>query len=103
MGEGFEALEYAMKKCLRLLVSGEFGPNVLEQFIQKNAKKLGFEGTAQKVGDNQILISVCGFGDSLDDFMDILHKGTSSFNMYDLEVEPFLKDKDYRDVFRIIE
>ena len=92
-----------MKKCLRLLITAEFSKDVLENFIQKNAKKLGLEGTGQKVANNQILIAVCGTGDALDQFMDVLHKGSSSFSLQDLIVDPFLKDKDYREVFRIIE
>lgn len=92
-----------MKKCLRLLITAKFSKDVLENFIQKNAKKLNLEGTAQKVGDNQVLISICGLGQDLDQFMDVLHKGSATFTMDDLKVEPFLREKDYRDVFRIIE
>ncbi len=92
-----------MKKCLRLLITAKCTGDFLEDFIQKNAKKLGVEGTAQKTASNQVLISVCGTGDSLDRFIDVLHKGNKSFKLQDLEVEPFLKEKDYRSVFRIIE
>jgi len=92
-----------MKKCLRLLITAKFSKDVLENFIQKNAKKLNLEGTAQKVGDTQVLISICGLGPDLDQFMDVLHKGSATFAMDDLQVEPFLREKDYRDVFRIIE
>lgn len=94
-----------MKRCLRIIVTANFPVNFLEAFIQKQARKLGLEGTAQLVDvDKQKLrISICGPGDQLDDFVDLFHKEAAKFELYDMEIEPFLKEKDYRNVFRVIE
>lgn len=94
-----------MNKCLRIMLTGEYPPNFMTNFIQKNAKKFDLEGTAQLVSakENQIRITICGSPQALDDFIDLLYEGTKGFVLHDLEIEPFLKDKDYRQIFRVIE
>ena len=94
-----------MNKCLRIIISASYSGDLLRNFIQKNARQLGLEGTAQLINSEQkkIRISICGHGEKLDQFVDLLHKGTKGFDLKDIEIEPFLKDKDYRSVFRIIE
>lgn len=94
-----------MNKCLRITMQATFPDNFLINFIQKQAKKFGLEGTAQLQDDVQkiIKIAICGNGDALDDFIDAIYTGTKGFELHDLEIEPFLKEKDYRQVFRIIE
>ncbi len=93
------------RKCLRITMTATFPANFLVDFIQKQAKKLGLEGTAQREeGDGQMVkISVCGDANALDDFIDAMYAGTKGFELHELEVEPFLKDKEYRHVFRVIE
>ncbi len=93
------------RKCLRITMTATFPANFLVNFIQKQAKKLGLEGTAQLVesDEKKIKIAVCGQGDTLDDFIDAIYTGTKGFELHELEVEPFLKDKEYRQVFRVIE
>ena len=94
-----------MIKCLRITLTATFSDNFLIDFIQKQAKKLGLEGTAQRVeGDiTKVKISICRKGDALEDFIDAIYEGTKGFELSELEIEPFLKDKDYRQVFRVIE
>lgn len=99
-----------MNKCLRIIVTAKFSDDLLHSFIHKSAKSLRLEGTAQiidaqikDIQNKKVLISVCGETDDLDEFIDILHKGTKGFDLKGIEVEPFLKDKDYRSVFRVIE
>ena len=94
-----------MNKCLRIIVTAKFPDELLINFIQKNAKKLALEGTAQIVDPKVkiIRITICGDAQALDYFIDILHAGTKGFDLANLEIEPFLKDKDYRAVFRILE
>lgn len=75
----------------------------LETFIQKYARKLHLEGTAQLVGDDTVHIAACGPKGALEEFLDMLHKGTKTVKPHDISLEPFLKTKDYRGVFRIIE
>lgn len=94
-----------MNKCLRIIVTAKFPDELLVNFIQKSAKKLALEGTAQIIDQNAktIRITICGEAQALDDFIDILHAGTKGFDLIRAEIEPFLKDKDYRAVFRILE
>lgn len=94
-----------MNKCLRITLMGDYPPNFLVNFIQKHAKTFDLEGTAQldDAKEGRIKIIICGSSDALDDFLDALYQGTKGFELHDLEIEPFLKDKDYRQVFRVIE
>ncbi len=92
-----------MNKCLKISFAGEFSSDFFHDFIQKHAKKLGLEGTVQVVHKDMVRIVVCGKKEAIDAFLDLLHKGTAQIQLADIEIEPFLKDKDYRGVFRVIE
>lgn len=92
-----------MKKCLKIVLMGNFGKDFVHEVIQQNARTLQLEGTAQHVLPNQIRIIVCGMQDLLDSFLDIVHAGSAKWHIEDIEIEPFLREKDYRGVFRIIE
>ena len=71
--------------------------------IDKNAKKMNLEGTVQTiVAENRVKVIVCGDKDAVDDFIDAIHKDSKGL-LENFQIEPFLKDKDYRGVFRIIE
>lgn len=93
-----------MNKCLRINVLADFPDNFLQGFVQKNARKYDLEGSAQVVeAGRNIVIIICGDSDKMDAFLDDLHKGTAQCVPDSIEIEPFLKEKDYRGVFRIIE
>ena len=93
-----------MIKCLKIMLTADFSQGSLSAILQKHAQKLQLEGVAQVVGpDNKISIIVCGSKDGVDEFLDFLHKDTSKWKLIDIEVEPFLTEKRYRGVFRIIE
>jgi len=94
-----------MNKCLRIIITAKFSDDLLRSFIHKGAQSLGLEGTAQLIDPQakKVRIAVCGKPEALDQFIDLLHKGTKGFELKNIEVEPFLKDKDYRSVFRVIE
>lgn len=92
-----------MNKCLKITFSGDFPADFFYTFVQKQAKKLGVEGTVQFVENNSVKIIACGDKDAVDTFLDLLHKGSAAISLTDIEIEPFLKDKDYRGVFRVIE
>lgn len=74
----------------------------MDEVIGKQAKKLGIEGTAQIIS-GQIHIVVCGTKEKIDQFLDVVHAGISKLSPTHVEIEPFLKTRDYRGVFRIIE
>ena len=96
-----------MNRCLKILfLIEETGKdNFLQDFIQKNAKNLKIEGTAQVIEPRKVKIVACGQEEAVDKFIEIIYQGTAkSKAMFgNIEVEPFLRDRDYRGVFRIIE
>lgn len=93
-----------MYKCLKITFGGSIPEGFLHNFIQREAKKLNLEGMVQFLSnENRIKIVVCGGKDSVDNFVDALHKGTAKLMPEDIQIEPFLKDRDYRGVFRVIE
>jgi len=91
-----------MNKCLRITFSADFPEGFLQKFVRKHAQKLDLEGAAQVV-DNTVRVIACGDKDRVDEFLDMIYKGTAKYTPDNIEVEAFLKDKDYRGVFRVIE
>jgi acylphosphatase len=91
-----------MNKCLRITAFGDCTVEILDSFVHKLAQKYELEGTASIVDNTHTVITVCGEKAMVDSFIDALHKGTGQWAPDDIEIEPFLKDKDYRGVFRVI-
>lgn len=92
-----------MYKCLKITFGGEFPDDFLRGFIQLVARKYPVEGTAQFiVQEGRVSIIICGNKQDIDDFIDELHD-EAPCEFVDVEIEPFLKEKDYRGVFRVIE
>jgi len=90
-------------QCLRIIIIVEKMDDLLFDFIQKNAQQNKIEGVVQAMGADKIRIAACGTKQNMEDFMDALHKGGPKVpDMSDFELEPFLKDKDFRGVFRVI-
>lgn len=92
-----------MAKCLKITFSGSLPEGFLRDFVQKHARSLGLEGTAQPMPDETMRVLICGEKDAVDQFLDILHKGTGKAIPENIEFEPFVKEKDFRGVFRVIE
>lgn len=91
-----------MYKCLKITFTANLPKGFLQKVIQNN-QKLHIEGVAQLLMDNLVKIIVCGSMDHVDHFLDHLYKEVSAVHPNDFHIEPFLKDKDYRGVFRIVE
>jgi acylphosphatase len=92
-----------MKKCLKINFISRRSEGDLQDFIQKSARKLSLEGTVQVVEPNEICIIACGSKDNIDEFLDIIHEGVGAQVADGIQVEPFLKERDYRGIFRILE
>lgn len=92
-----------MMKCLKVTFSGDLPEGFLRDFVLKQARKLSLEGTAQAMPDATMRIMVCGHKNSVDQFLDLLHKGEGKAIPENIEIEPFVKDRDFRGVFRVIE
>lgn len=92
-----------MSQCLKITFFLDVPKNFLKNIVQKNARDLRLEGTAQILSEKQVKIIICGQKDLIDKFVDALHRDLAEYSMESLEIEPFIKDKDYRGAFRIIE
>jgi len=77
--------------------------NFLEEKLRKGAQSFFLEGTVQVVMPNIVKIMVCGNKNAIENFIDFLHQESADYLVGFIEVEPFIKQKDYRGVFRIIE
>lgn len=91
-----------MSQCLKVSFEWDVPHDLLQDIIVKHARALRLEGTGQ-AADKRVRIIICGERDAIDNFIDVLHKELSKKVAPDLEMEPFLKEKDYRGVFRVIE
>jgi acylphosphatase len=94
-----------MSRCLHITFWIDAPQKFLHNGIQKFARTLGLEGTVQVAngGGKLIKLLVCGERDSMDDFLDFLHKEVAKDAIKNMEIEPFIKERDFRGVFRIIE
>lgn len=93
-----------VKKCLRISFSAQMPQGFLQNVVQKFARNCGVEGMAQILAtEERARVIVCGDRESIEKFLDQLHAAVANFTPEAIEVEPFLKDKDYRGVFRVIE
>jgi acylphosphatase len=93
-----------MNKCVKISFNSDYPQNFLRDFVQKHANQLGLEGLAQvSLAEQRTTVMVCGPKEDVDSFVDLFHRGTNQVQLKALEIEPFLKTKDYRGVFRVIE
>lgn len=91
-----------MKKCLKIRVCGNVQGVAYRAHTKKHADTLGIEGTVQNSDDGSVLIYACGNAVNLEKLLDVLYKGTPDSSVEDLIAEPFLNEKNFRGVFRII-
>lgn len=91
-----------MKQCIKIIITGHVQSSLYKEEIQKQAQKLHIEGTLQNYEGEDILIFACGQSDDLDELIDQIYKGTNDIKIRDVVIEPFINEKNYRGVFRII-
>jgi acylphosphatase len=90
-----------MRKCLIIKVTGNVQTEAYKTAIQKSAQALNIEGTIQNQ-ENGVLVYACGLSDNLDKFTDTFYSATDKSKIKDITTEPFVSEKGYRNVFRII-
>ncbi len=88
-----------MNKCVKITITVESLSEFLHEIIKPYARKMDLEGMVQPVGQVQARIIACGKKEKVDAFVELLQKEA----LKDIEIEPFVKDKDYRGVFRVVE
>jgi len=91
-----------MNKCVRITVFTNLSDEFLKNSVQKHAQDLNLEGFSQKADEDNYKLIVNGTKDNVDKFIDLLHKDFIKLDIDDFEIEPYVKDKDYRGVFRVI-
>jgi acylphosphatase len=91
-----------MRRCLKIRVTGKVQGVAYRAFAQKSAHDLGLEGTIQNEENGNITIYTCGPSEKLDKFIDALYQGTPAAQITDVLTEPFVNEKNFRGVFRII-
>ena len=92
-----------MNKCLKITLTLDPQEGFLQNVIQRNARKFELEGMVQALSADKIKIIVCGEKEQVDFFVDSIHKESVQTTIKDIEIEPYIKDRDYRGVFRVIE
>lgn len=100
----FKKGEFCMNQCLRITfeVPGE-QRQTIRLLIQQEAKKFFLEGTVRIMPGFSLKVIACGDKNKMDMFLDSVLKEIEKLRCDRLEIEPFLKDRDYRGVFRVIE
>lgn len=94
-----------MSQCLHITFIADNPKEFLHDTVQIEARTLGIEGIAQlkHETENGVKIIACGSKQALEDFVDVLHKGVAKEVIHGMAIEPTLKERDFRGVFRIIE
>jgi len=91
-----------MNQCLKISLSIGLTNGFLDGFVLKNARKLHLEGVAQVVSDDHIKIIVCGLKENIEHFIDTLYKGLDKYKIDNIQLESFMRARDYRGIFRVI-
>ena len=92
-----------MKRCLKVIIKGEFSHNNLIAHIKEIALSLHIEGTIQLEDVYSIKTIVSGSNENIEQFIEMLHKIAHEQKIDSIEIEPFLQVKNHRGAFRIIE
>lgn len=93
-----------MKQCLKISFSlSKKNEQILPSLIQREARKLNLEGAAQVIDHQQVQIVACGSREAVEKLVDAIYKAHASEKALGVEVEPFIKDRDFRGVFRVID
>ena len=92
-----------MSQCMRinLIITGD--KSHIQALVKKYAHEYNVEGLLQNADDQAVKVVACGDAQEIEAFMSALHKEFANDNLNIAEIEPFLKDRDYRGVFRVIE
>ena len=91
-----------MNRCIKLTFAVKRASDKLLQTLQSQAQENNLEGFGMASAPESVKIIVCGKGTDVDAFLDTVDELIVKHGGQDIAIDPFLKDKDYRGVFRII-
>lgn len=92
-----------MKKCIKVQFSAKNPQEFLKHVMPTGIKNYKVEGFAQVVDSQKVQIFMCAEQQELDNFLDLIYENIDRYILENIEVEPFLKDRDFRGVFRVVE
>lgn len=92
-----------MKKCIKVQFYTKNPQEFLKQVIPPGIKNFRVEGVAQAIDLKTVQIFICAEQEELDKFLDLIYENIDRYTLENIEVEPFLKDRDFRGVFRVVE
>ena len=92
-----------MKKCVKIVFQVPLKKGFLHDVVQHHARSFGLEGIAQAQTPDTVKIIAFGPLEDIDSLVDVLHKESAKYSITHIEIESFLKDRDYRGIFRVIE
>ena len=92
-----------MNHCMRIIVINHKDQHALYSFVKNYAQQSNLEGVVQMMSENQTKLIICGSGEQVEEFVDALHVARYKNIVNGIEIEPFIKDKDYRGILRIID
>lgn len=91
-----------MTQCVRITLVIPANDDLVHNFIQKNAQKLLLEGISNIEAQDTIKIIASGRHTAIDEFIDLLYNGYKGLKPTIVEVEPYITDRNYRGIFRVI-
>jgi len=92
-----------MKKCIKVQFHAKNPKDFLKKVIPPGIKNSKVEGVAQAIDHQTVQVFICAEQEDLDNFLDLIYENIDQYILEGIEVEPFLKDRDFRGVFRIVE
>ena len=94
--------EGEMNQCIRItFYIGEI-KGFLDNFVQKYARKFDLQGVAHLMAENQVRIVVCSNSENIDNFIDKIYEASAKYKLDDIQMESFVREKDFRGVFRVV-
>jgi acylphosphatase len=91
-----------MSRCIKMTFALKRSDEKLFESIQKQARSCNLEGCIMASSPESVKLIACGTSSDLDNFLDHVDEIIAQQNGEHVEIDPFLKDKDYRGVFRIM-
>lgn len=96
-----------MRKCIKMIVTDYHDIDAFYKAVKKYADFAQVEGVAEPLSEEELQIVVYGPKESVDDFVcavedAVITVAEESSQGSGLMVEPFIKEEDYRGVFRFI-
>lgn len=91
-----------MSRCIKMTFNVSKATDKMLQVVQQQALALELEGLVVASTPENVKIVACGSSEKIDSFLDTIDEFIARSGGHNITIDPFLKDKDYRGVFRIM-